>query len=160
MFTKEEIIKTCESLQEETTAFLDQLVRFDSLSSYEGPAMDWLYDQFKEIADECDKVPVPEDIINDPDYSFRMGDQPYKGRPNVRVLMKGDGTGKSVVMNAHADVVPPSEGQDRPFDPYVKDGVMYGRGSCDDKAQIAAVWTLFKAMKKLGIKPKGDVILD
>jgi len=72
--------------------------------------------------------------------------------------MKGDGTGKSILINAHADVVPPSQGHERPFDPYVKDGRMYGRGTCDDKGQIAVVWTLFKAMKKLGVRPKGDVI--
>ena len=111
MISKEDIIKTCESLLDETTAFLDRLVRFESLSSYEGPAMQWLYEQFKNIADVCEKVPVPESIVDDPDYSFRMDEQPYEGRPNVRVVMKGDGSGKSVLMNAHVDVVPPSDAQ-------------------------------------------------
>lgn len=158
MTDKNKILEVCLGLQDETTAFLDKLVRFDSLSSYEGPAMEWVYEQFAGVSDECEKIPVPESIVDDPGYAFRMGDQPYEGRPNVRAVMKGDGTGKSVVMNAHVDVVPPSQGHDRPFDPYVKDGVMYGRGTCDDKGQLAAVWTLFKAMKKLGIRPKGDVI--
>lgn len=36
---------------------------------------------------------------------------------------------------------------------------MYGRGACDDKGQVAVTWTLFKALKKLGIRPKGDIIL-
>ncbi|MCE5251857.1 M20/M25/M40 family metallo-hydrolase [bacterium] len=155
----ETIHKTCLDLLPGTTAFLDRLVRFQSLSSYEGPAMEWLYDQFRDIADVCEKVPVPEDIINDPGYSFRMGDQPYEGRPNLRVVIKGDGTGKSVCFNAHVDVVPPSKDQPRPFDPYVENGAMYGRGTCDDKGQIAMLWTLLTAMKRLGVKPKGDVIL-
>ncbi len=63
--SKEKIIETCINLQVETTAFLNKLVRFESLSSYEGPAMEWLYGQFKDITDVCEKVPVTEDIVND-----------------------------------------------------------------------------------------------
>ena len=158
MIDKKAVLETCLDMQEDTTAFLDRAVRFESLSSYEGPVMHWLYEQFKEISDECELIPVPEDIVNDPDYSFRMDDRPYEGRPNLRVVLKGVGTGKSVLLNAHTDVVPTSGGQERPFDPYVKDGKMYGRGTCDDKGQIAVVWTLFSAMRKMGVRPGGDIV--
>ena len=121
MVEKETIISTCLDLMEETTAFLDRLVRFESLSSYEGAAVKWVHEKFQGLADECELIPVSEDIVNDPDYSFRIDDRPYEGRPNVRVILKGDGTGKSVILNAHIDVVPPSDGQARPFEPYVKD---------------------------------------
>lgn len=159
MIDKEKILKTCLNLEEEITAFLDRLVRFESLSSYEGPAMKWIYEQFSDLADECEMVPVPEDMVNDPDYSFRIDDRPYEGRPNVRVMLRGDGTGKSVIFNAHADVVPPSKGQERPFDPRIENGALYGRGACDDKGQIAVIWAMLKAIKTLGVRPKGDVIL-
>ena len=159
MITKDKIIQTCHGLLDETTSFLDKLVRFESVSSYEGPAMKWTYEQFSGCADICEMRPVPENIVNYPDYSFRMDEQPYEGRPNVRVVLKGDGSGKSVIFNAHVDVVPPSKGQERPFDPYIKGGSMYGRGTCDDKAQIAVMWTILNALKKLGAKPHGDVIL-
>jgi acetylornithine deacetylase len=158
MTDKNTIIKTCAGLLDETTAFLDTLIRFDSISGYENDAMNWIHEQFAGISDVCELVPVSEDITADPDYSFRLDDRPYEGRPNVRAVLKGDGTGKNVVFNGHIDVVPPSTDQTRPFDPYVEDGVMYGRGTCDDKGQIAVMWTVFKAMKQLGIKPKGDVI--
>jgi acetylornithine deacetylase len=62
-------------------------------------------------------------------------------------------------MNAHADVVPPSEGQQRPFDPFIENGNIYARGACDDKGQIAVMWTILKAFKILGLRPKGDLIL-
>jgi acetylornithine deacetylase len=159
MIEKEKILKTCNDLLVDTAIFLMRLIQFESTSGYEGPAMEWLYDQFKDISDECEKIPVPEDIVNDPDFGFRIDDRPYEGRPNLRAVLKGDGTGKSVIFNAHVDVVPPSKGQKRPFDPYVEDGILYGRGACDDKGQVAMLWTIFKAFKKLRIKPKGDVIL-
>jgi len=159
MINNDTILHTCIGLLDETTAFLDKLVRFESISSYEEPAVRWIHEQFSGLADICEFVPVPEDIVNDPDYAFRVDNRPYEGRPNVRAVLKGDGTGKNVIFNAHIDVVPPSKDQKRPFDPYIENGVMYGRGTCDDKSQIAVMWTMLKAMKKLGVRPGGDVIL-
>jgi acetylornithine deacetylase len=140
-----------------TTDFLDALVRFGSISGDEGPCMHWLADRFADVADVGETVPVPEDIVDDPDYSFRLGDSPYSDRPNVRTMMRGDGSGRSVILNAHADVVPPSPGQVRPFDPRIEDGVMYGRGTSDDKGQIAVVMHLFNLMNAFGVRPRGDV---
>ncbi|MBN1291054.1 MAG: M20/M25/M40 family metallo-hydrolase [Candidatus Latescibacteria bacterium] len=121
--------------------------------------MKWIYEQFHDLADVCELVPVPEDIVHDPCFAFRVNDTPYKERPNVRVVLKGAGAGKSVIFNAHADVVAALENQECSFEPKIKDGRMYGRGTCDDKAQIAVLWSICKAFKKLGIKPNGNVIL-
>ena len=159
MIDNETILHTCIELLDETTAFLDKLVRFESISGYEDSAVRWIHEQFGGLADICELVPVSEDIVNDPDYAFRIDDRPYEGRSNVRVVLKGDSTGKNVIFNAHIDVVPPSKDQKRPFDPYIENGIIYGRGTCDDKAQIAVMWTILKAMKKLGVRLKGDVIL-
>jgi len=159
MTDNDKILETCLELLDDTTAFLDKLTRFKSVSGYEGPAMKWIYEQFEGLADICELIPVPEEIVKDPDYGFRIDERPYEGRPNLRVVLKGDGTGKSVIFNAHVDVVPQSKGQERPYEPYIENGAMYGRGTCDDKAQVAVMCTILKAMKKLGIRPKGDVIL-
>lgn len=159
MVSENDIRTTCMELGKESTAFFDKLLRFESISGYEGPAMEWLYRQFSEFTDVCEKVTVPEDIVNDPEYSSKVDKTPYAGRPNVRTVLRGDGSGKSVIFNAHVDVVPPTKKQERPFDPYVRDGAIYGRGACDDKGQIAVLRTMLKAMKMLGIRPKGDVII-
>ena len=153
------IKSACLGLLDDTTSFLDRLIRFESMPGFEGPAMHWLHKQFMDLADVCEKAPVPESIVNDPEYSSLLDRQPYEGRPNVRVVLKGDGAGRSVIFNAHVDVVPPTKKQECPFDPYIRDGAMYGRGTCDDKGQVAVLWTMLRAMKKLGIRPRGDVIL-
>lgn len=153
------IKSVCLGLLDDTTSFLDRLVRFESISGHEGPAMHWLHEQFSDLADVCEKVPVPETIVNDPEYSSLLDRQPYEGRPNVRVVLQGDGAGRSVIFNAHVDVVLPTGQQERPFDPFIRDGAMYGRGTCDDKGQVAVLWTMLKAMKELGIRPRGEVIL-
>jgi len=155
----DEILKeTCFRLLPETTEFLDRLVRFESLPGYEGPAVEWTYRKFEGLAEVCEKVPVPEDIVNDPEYQFRLDDRPYDDRPNIRIMRRGDGTGKSVIFNAHIDVVPPSVDHERPFDPFVRDGCLYGRGATDDKGQIAVLWTMLRAMDELGLAPGGDVV--
>lgn len=159
MYDTATILHTCRELKGDMIAFLERLMRFPSVSGYEGPAMVWLHDQMKPLADICELVPVPETIVDDPDYAFRLDDRPYAGRPNVRVVLKGESGQKKVLFNAHVDTVPPSRGQARPFDPLVRDGAMYGRGAVDDKGQVAALWTMLAAMKKLGVRPRGDVIL-
>ncbi len=61
-----------------------------------------------------------------------------KGIPNV--IVRGTGSGKTILFVTHYDVVPPGEGWTRdPFEPVVEGSKLYGRGSADDKSAIAAV---------------------
>ena len=54
---------------------------------------------------------------------------------------------------AHMDVVAPGDGWTvtDPFDPIVKDGRIYGRGSSDDKGPAMAALYAMRAVKELGI---------
>jgi acetylornithine deacetylase len=134
------------------------LIRLQSTPGDEREVMDYLADAFAKLAPEVERVPIPPDIGADPDYSDPVPDLTYDGHFNVRVRLPGSGGGKTVVFNTHADVVPASQGQERPFDPTVQDGVVYGRGACDAKGQIAALYLLLSAFKEVGTPP-GDVIL-
>lgn len=60
------------------------------------------------------------------------------GRPNV-VARIGRTGGKSLMFNGHLDVVGVEGMAHAPFDPVMKDGRIYGRGSADMKAGIAAM---------------------
>ena len=59
---------------------------------------------------------------------------------------------------AHLDVVPAGEGWQvtEPFAPVVKDGLLYGRGSADDKGPAVAALYAMRAVKELGIPVKGN----
>ncbi|MGP1434372.1 MAG: Sapep family Mn(2+)-dependent dipeptidase, partial [Catonella sp.] len=62
---------------------------------------------------------------------------------------------------AHLDVVPAGDDWTvtEPYNPVIKDGRLYGRGSCDDKGPaIAAVYAV-RAVKELGIPLKQGVRL-
>jgi acetylornithine deacetylase len=60
------------------------------------------------------------------------------GRPNVIGTAPGSGGGRTLMLNAHMDTVGVG-GVERPFEPRVEDGRLYGRGACDMKASLAAI---------------------
>ncbi|MBX3084790.1 MAG: ArgE/DapE family deacylase [Anaerolineae bacterium] len=77
-------------------------------------------------------------------------------RPNVIAIARGTGGGKSLMLNAHMDVVGVA-GMQRPFDPTIEDGKLYGRGAFDMKGSLAASMLVTARAKELGLA--GDVIL-
>ncbi|MFL5581686.1 MAG: ArgE/DapE family deacylase [Gemmatimonadaceae bacterium] len=60
------------------------------------------------------------------------------GRPNV-VARIGGGAGRSLMFNGHLDVVGTDGMSHAPFDAEERDGRIYGRGSADMKAGVAAM---------------------
>ena len=58
-------------------------------------------------------------------------------RPSLIARVPGKGGGPSLLLNAHLDTVG-VDGMPDPFNPRVQDGRMYGRGSYDMKAGLAA----------------------
>lgn len=78
-------------------------------------------------------------------------------RPNVILIARGSGGGKSLMLNAHTDIVGVSE-MDDPFNPIIENGRMYGRGSYDMKSGMAACMMTLKQAK--GMNLSGDVMLS
>lgn len=73
----------------------------------------------------------------------------------------GDGSGKTVVLNSHMDVVPAAEGWDTdPFCLTVKeDGRAYGRGATDAKGCLTALMIAAKAIIENPGNTKGTILL-
>ena len=67
--------------------------------------------------------------------------QVAEGRDNVVGIVHGNSGSAGVMLNSHMDTVPIDNMAISPFDPTIKDGRIYGRGSCDAKASIAAMLT-------------------
>jgi acetylornithine deacetylase len=144
------------SLCGETEKFLCELMRFPSTPGQERDAMEYVAQRFAELS-AVERIPLSNSLREDEDYADPIPGLDYEGRFNVRARVAGTG-GRSLVFNTHVDVVPPSQGQDRPFDPRVAEGVVRGRGACDAKGQVATLFTALLAMKQMGRKPRGDVI--
>jgi len=82
------------------------------------------------------------------------------GRFNVVGILKGSGERKGLMFNGHADTVGVRNMTIDPLKPIVENGKLYGRGSCDMKAAIAAMMVTLKAIKESSMSPKGDLIIS
>ncbi|RAM38390.1 M20 family metallopeptidase [Arthrobacter globiformis] len=81
------------------------------------------------------------------------------GRPNFTAVLPG-GTSPGILFLGHSDVVPAGTGWERPpFEPYVRDGRLFGRGSTDMKGGLAAVLIALKALRDAGAELPGNAAL-
>jgi len=61
------------------------------------------------------------------------------------------------MFNGHQDIKPVDGMVIDPYAGEIRDGRMYGRGTCDMKGGIAAVLCALKALVRAGVKPKGGI---
>jgi acetylornithine deacetylase len=92
---------------------------------------------------------------------------PLKGRPTLVITHRaapGSKGGRSLLFNAHADVVAAPEPQSWRFDPFggiESDGRVYGRGACDVKGPlVAALGAMLKLKQLHPMGLRGDVALE
>lgn len=67
-----------------------------------------------------------------------------EGRDNVIAIVHANGDSSKadgLMLNSHMDTVPIENMSINPFDPVIKDGRIFGRGSCDAKASLASMMT-------------------
>jgi len=88
---------------------------------------------------------------------------PSEKRPNVIAYCYGENKAEKLWIVTHLDVVPPGEESlwtiTKPFEPTIKEGWVYGRGSEDNgQCMVASIFAV-KALKNLGMKPKRTVAL-
>lgn len=81
-------------------------------------------------------------------------------RPNVYCRLKGSGGGLSLMFNGHTDTVPAYNMDIPPYEPQVRDGMLYGRGTVDMKGQLACMMIAMRLLHDLNIPLKGDVIFS
>jgi acetylornithine deacetylase len=125
---------------DETVAFLAELVRVPSLLGEEEPAQRLVEARLVALGfDVTSIVPDPARLAERPDSGIPL--MLYEGRRSL-VATIGDGTGPSLLLNGHVDVVsaePLERWTKEPFGAEVADGRMYGRGACDMKGGVAAM---------------------
>lgn len=77
----------------------------------------------------------------------------------VKLVIAGRRPGPTLALVSHLDVVPPGEGWTRdPFTPVIEDGQLYGRGSGDAKAAVAAMLAAMKDVADAGSPQCGRLI--
>jgi acetylornithine deacetylase len=78
------------------------------------------------------------------------------GRFNAVGIARGTGAGRSLLLNAHMDTVGVAT-MEKPFEPRVEDGRLYGRGAYDMKASLAAI--MLAGAEAAQAELRGDVLV-
>jgi succinyl-diaminopimelate desuccinylase len=84
------------------------------------------------------------------------------GRPNVWAVWEGDRPGKTLLFEAHTDVVTEGSAEDwdhPPFEAERDGGRIYGRGACDTKGNLAAAVVAVSAIRDSGVSFPGRLVL-
>ena len=142
----------------DTEAFLCSILKYPSISGQEHELMLFLERAMASGSVQVARSAMSDDLLRDPDYCNPVPGIRYDGRFNLRLRRAGSGGGRTLLFNAHTDVVPPSEGMTGAWSPRVEQGTVFARGACDDKGQIALFFLVMRILDDLGIRLKGDIV--
>ncbi|PCI87661.1 MAG: acetylornithine deacetylase [Hyphomicrobiales bacterium] len=155
-----DILKAVNLLFDDQLDFLSTLTSHPSTRGNEQSAQNFMASELAQRGYQVDHWNINvKDIENMPGFSPVIAN--YDDALNVVATHKSrTNQGKSLILNGHIDVVPagPLDMWDKPpFEPYIKDNYMYGRGVGDMKAGLAANLFALDALKSLGFAPAADV---
>jgi succinyl-diaminopimelate desuccinylase len=146
-----------EKLKEQMTQTLMELIRIPAIAPENGG---------KGELEKAEKlIQIINGIGSDKIERYDASDErvPSKKRPNIIAYCYGKMAAEKLWIVTHMDVVPPGDESlwtdTMPFEPTIKNGRIYGRGSEDNGQSIVASLYAVKALRNLGIKPKRTVAL-
>ena len=157
-----DVLRWIEGHTDELTRILQRLVAVPSVVGSEGDCQRVVAEMMRGVCDSVDVWEPDASWLSQHPAYFLKGAS-YTGRPNVVGIVQGRGGGRSLILNAHVDVVdtgPLEAWRYPPWSGTVADGKLYGRGSVDDKAALAAMIFVAQCLRRLGISPGGNLILE
>ncbi|MBT3256144.1 MAG: ArgE/DapE family deacylase [Deltaproteobacteria bacterium] len=161
--SEQKLMSTVESLIPEILDFTSRLVACPSTLGKEASVLEVMENELGRLSLDPFRVKIsPQELADHPGFAPVPWD--YEGRYNVTATRPADAVGgKSALFNGHLDVVSPeplSRWKRDPFDPFQKDGWLYGRGAGDMKAGVAAMTYALHAVDKAGMGLQAPVTIE
>ena len=137
---------------DEEVRFLQELVRLptDTPPGNNAPHAERTADLLQAMGLEVQKFPVPPEMVH------------AAGLQSLTNLLvrRRFGPGRTVLLNAHGDVVPPGEGWTHdPYGAEVVDGKLYGRAAAVSKCDFASYTFALRALEAVAKPTQGSVEL-
>ncbi len=160
----ERVLQVIDDHADQIVAALCDLIRLPSVSGSdeENAIQGGLARELAGMGFDVDHWQIPLDEVMAAD-GFPGAEVVRREAWGLVACVRGTGGGRSLLLNAHVDVVPPGDPQAwsgiGPFSGRADAGFVYGRGSCDMKGGlVAAMWAL-RALAKAGMRLPGDLLL-
>jgi acetylornithine deacetylase len=157
-----------DALRDDLIAFLQKLVQTPSLPGHEQKAQHRVAGKLRDLGLAVDVISSElADLEHHP--AFCDDGVPFRERLNVVGRWRGGGrtqgerVPRSLILNGHIDVVPTGSEclwSDSPWSGAIRDGQLYGRGSCDMKAGVTANIFAIQALQSMGFRPAADVLVE
>jgi len=157
------IDESVEKLDVQCVDFLSALVATPSITGQEKDAQSRVEQRLRVMGLEVDSwCPTRNELERHP--AFSDDGLPIGDRPVIVARWRGtDPNARALILNGHIDVVPEGDANswtDGPWSGAVRDGRLWGRGSCDMKGGLVAAFTAVAALQNLNIRPRGDVLIE
>jgi acetylornithine deacetylase len=160
---RDRIIASVEEGFAEQVAYTQELIRFRSVRGEEQAIQDFVFRAFRDRGLAMDRFAMDRAAIE-----AHPGGSKYTAEHSEAPIVVGihrprEETGRSLILQAHVDVVPAgpedmwSHG---PFDPVIEGDWLYGRGGADMKAGHAANLACLDALRRIGLQPAATVTVQ
>lgn len=159
---EKKILDEIDRLKDEIVQFTCDLISQPSVLGQESTVLEIVEKKLNSLSFETLRVPILPEILSEKP-GFAPVPWSYENRYNLVALCSSNLKGPSVLFNGHLDVVSPEpidEWTFPPYNPIIKEGWLYGRGSGDMKAGISAMIYALHSIQKAGFQPKGPVIIE
>jgi len=159
---RQQIASAVEASRDDLVSFIQTLVQSPSLANDEGPVQNIIQDKLESLGLDTEKILVRFDKLKDHPGFSDDGFSP-DSRVNVMGQWHNEGDGRSLILNGHVDVVPTGPENlwnKSPWSGSVKNGRIYGRGSCDMKAGLGAGIFAVQVLQSIGFKPDGNIMIQ
>lgn len=169
---EKKVLRLIDDNRNELVEYLRKLISFKTVTPAEGEKaegedyrklQDFIYNSLEDMGFTLD---IWEANTSNLESFPGSGLDPERDLGNMPVLagvLKGQGKGKSLILNGHYDVVPAGMLENWNYDPFkgeIENNKIYGRGACDMKGGIATMIEAVRLIKKAGIKLEGDLIVQ
>ncbi len=162
MDRQQEVFARVESLRPAMIEFLQSLVRFHSLPGEEQQAQHFIAGKLQSIGCSVDILRSDfAELAAHP--AFCDDGVSFENRLSVVGAWPGSGSGRSLILNGHMDVVPTGDAalwKFPPWDAVVEDGKLHGRGACDMKAGLTTAIFAMQALREAGFQPAGNILFE
>lgn len=145
---REKVFDYIERHQDDAIEFLQSLVRIPSVNpseKFESELADYLAEKTEQLGMTVRQL------------------EPAPLRKSNFAFLTGDPSGKTLLFNSHLDTVPAGDLSKWKYDPFaatIVNGKMYGRGTKDMKAGLAAAYMAIKAIVNSGVDLRGNLAMS